>query len=81
MQHIVANPISRGAFINVAAFVSWPEKAGTTYEGKMVEETNEEVLMQHFAGWEDEVQQLLQVSVPRHFYAEVQSSNLMSRSA
>ena len=48
--------------MNVAAFVSWPEKAGTRYEGKMVEETSPEVLMQHYAGWEDEVQQILQAS-------------------
>ena len=48
--------------LSIAAFVSWPEKAGTVYEGKMSEEASKEELFQYFQGWEDEVRQLLQVS-------------------
>ena len=48
--------------VNLVAFVSWPDKVGTIYQGKMVEETSKEELFKHYEGWEEEVQQLLQVS-------------------
>ena len=48
--------------VNLVAFVSWPDKVGTIYEGKMVEETSKEELFKHYEGWEEEAQQLLQVT-------------------
>ncbi|KAH8111730.1 FAD/NAD-binding domain-containing protein [Phellopilus nigrolimitatus] len=46
--------------INVVAFCSWPEKEGTTFEGKTVEERSKAELLEQYVGWEEEVQQLLQ---------------------
>ena len=64
-QHVVAYPISHGTLINVAAFHSWPDKAGTKYNGKMIDEHTTEVLVNSYAGWEEEVIQLLKVSFLR----------------
>ncbi|KAI5118815.1 hypothetical protein M0805_000203 [Coniferiporia weirii] len=59
-KHIIVFPISRGRLINVVAFCSWPEKDGTIFEGKIVEECDKEELLKQYTGWEEEVQQLLQ---------------------
>ncbi|KAH8111732.1 FAD/NAD-binding domain-containing protein [Phellopilus nigrolimitatus] len=53
-------PLSQGRLINVVAFCSWPEKEGTTFEGKTVEERSKAELLEQYVGWEEEVQQLLQ---------------------
>ena len=63
MKHLIVFPIAKGQLINVVAFCSWPDKEGTVYEGKIVEERAQEELLKQYEGWEDEVQQLLQVSI------------------
>ena len=47
------------------AFCSWPEKEGTPLEGKISSEASQEEVLEQFAGWEDEAQQILQVSGPQ----------------
>ena len=55
--------MSRGRLINVVAFCSWPEKEGTKWTGNIVEQRTQEELLEHFEGWEEEVVQLLTVSI------------------
>ncbi|KAH8111717.1 FAD/NAD-binding domain-containing protein [Phellopilus nigrolimitatus] len=59
-KHLIVFPISRGRLINVVAFCSWPEKEGTVFEGRTVEECTKSELLEQYVSWEDEVQQLLQ---------------------
>ncbi|KAI5117035.1 hypothetical protein M0805_002251 [Coniferiporia weirii] len=59
-KHIITYPISHGRLINIAAIRSWPDKAGTTFEGNATEICSKEELLEQFTGWEEEVQQLLQ---------------------
>ncbi|KAI5117342.1 hypothetical protein M0805_001947 [Coniferiporia weirii] len=59
-KHIITYPISHGHFINVVAMRSWPDKAGTVFEGNTVEPRSKEELLEQYVGWEEEVQQLLQ---------------------
>ncbi|KAH8111745.1 FAD/NAD-binding domain-containing protein [Phellopilus nigrolimitatus] len=59
-KYVVAYPISHGRFVNVAAFCTMPEKEGTNFEGKMVEDASQAVLLEQFDGWEEDVMQLLQ---------------------
>ena len=47
------------------AFCSWPEKEGTPLEGKISSEASQEEVLEQFAGWEDEAQQILQVGRPQ----------------
>lgn len=51
-----------GQLINIVAFCSWPDRDGTVFEGKTVEERTQAELLEQYQGWEEEVQQLLQVS-------------------
>ena len=60
-QHLIVYPISLGKLINVVAFCSWPDKEGTKWEGKTVEECTQAELFAQYEGWEPEVQHLLQV--------------------
>ena len=50
-----------GRLINVVAFYSKPEKEGTTLLDGAVQRATLDDLLVEFSGWEDEVQQLLQV--------------------
>ena len=47
------------------AFCSWPEKEGMPLEGKISGEASQEEVLEQFAGWEDEAQQILQVGRPQ----------------
>ncbi|THH08560.1 hypothetical protein EW145_g2621 [Phellinidium pouzarii] len=60
-KHTIVFPISQGRLMNVVAFCSWPDKVGTIFEGKTVEDRSKEELLELYAGWEEEVQKLLQV--------------------
>lgn len=62
-RHIVAYPISHAKVINFVGFCTVPEKEGTVYEGKIMEERTRAELLEYFVGWDDEVQQLIQVRV------------------
>ncbi|KAI5116471.1 hypothetical protein M0805_001634 [Coniferiporia weirii] len=59
-KHLIVFPISHGRLINIVAFCSWPDKVGTIFEGKTVEDRSKEELLELYVGWEEEVQQLLQ---------------------
>ncbi|KAH8111716.1 FAD/NAD-binding domain-containing protein [Phellopilus nigrolimitatus] len=59
-KHLIVFPLSQGRLINVVAFCSWPEKEGTIFEGKTVEERSKAELLEQYVGWEEEVQQVLQ---------------------
>ncbi len=50
-----------GRLINVVAYHSYPEKEGTPYLGGGVQKITVKEVMAEFIGWEDEVQQLLEV--------------------
>ncbi len=62
-QHVVAYAISR-SLINVAAFVTYPEKEGTVYQDTCpsTEEIQEE-LVSLYTKWEPEVQILIKACV------------------
>ncbi|KAF9026005.1 FAD/NAD-binding domain-containing protein [Hymenopellis radicata] len=63
---LTAYPIAQGKLINVSAVVYRPGVKGTSYEGKTVEDRSQEELLQHYGGWEEEVQHLLRcVETPR----------------
>lgn len=61
-QIIVAYPLDHNKLINVAAAVYDRSKIGTVYEGPINGTlVDEGILQRQFEGWEDEVQQLIQV--------------------
>lgn len=62
-------PISQGQQVNVVAFVSQPEKEGSFYDKPWVHDANKDTLYAEYEGWEDEVQQLLQVCVSCLIYS------------
>jgi len=62
LKHIVTYPISRGELINLVAFVTTRGGYGTTYPGKWVREVSPEEMRKCYAGWEPEVQEILNVS-------------------
>ena len=55
-------PISWGKFINVAAFVKYPGKEGTVYDGPWVAPTTPEQVTKEFEDWDPELPSLLKVS-------------------
>ncbi|KAI0026777.1 hypothetical protein K488DRAFT_64556, partial [Vararia minispora EC-137] len=58
-QHIVTYPISRGELINLLAFVTTPGGYGTEYKGKWVRDASPDEIRASYAGWEPEVQALI----------------------
>ena len=57
--------------INFVGFVSHPEKEGTIWEGKTVEQRTHEDLAAAYQGWESEVEQLVKVRVLRRFLVSI----------
>ena len=51
--------------LNVAIFRSWPEKEGTS-ASDIVHGCDKEEVRAHFIGWEDEVQQIIEVRSNTH---------------
>ncbi len=47
--------------VNFVGFVSQPDKEGTVWEGKSVEQRTHEDVAVAFQGWEAEVEQLVKV--------------------
>ena len=66
-QHVIAIPITHGPMelLNVAIFRSWPEKEGTS-ASDIVHGCDKEEVRAHFIGWEDEVQQIVEVRSNTH---------------
>ena len=60
-RHVAAYPISHLKLINFVGFRTYAEKEGTRFDGMFMEERPREELLEHFEGWDEEVQQLLQV--------------------
>lgn len=65
IQHLAVYPISRGQLINVVAFVTVPQGAEKhlKFPGKWVQEATVEDMKEAYAGWEPEVQALLDVGI------------------
>lgn len=61
-QNVVVYPISVGKVINVGAFHSRPDLAGTKFPGPWVTRVTETDLIKAHEGWEPEVRAILDVS-------------------
>ncbi|EPQ57035.1 FAD/NAD P-binding domain-containing protein [Gloeophyllum trabeum ATCC 11539] len=59
-RHVVSYSISQGSIVNVVTFASEPEKEGIPYEGPWVTECSRQELLDCYADWEPEVEELLQ---------------------
>ena len=59
---MIAFPISRGRFVNFAAFEFHPYEEGTHFDGPWVADVNPSYVQGLFRGWEKEVSELVQVS-------------------
>lgn len=53
--------------MNVVTFASQPENHGRTYEGEWVTECEQRELLDCYANWEPEVEQLLKVGLSAFF--------------
>ena len=65
MQNIITYQISGGTILNFAAMCRTPGGEGTPYTGSWVAQVPREELVSQLEGWEHEVQQMLQVRLPR----------------
>ncbi|KAH9939779.1 FAD/NAD-P-binding domain-containing protein [Epithele typhae] len=54
-KHIVSYPISRGEKVNVVAFVNFPGKVGTAYQGPWVAKATGKEVAAHYAAWDPSV--------------------------
>ena len=64
IKHIVSYSISQGKLINLVAFVTVPDGEGKPLTGPTVMDVSKQELVEHFKGWEQEAQDLLDVSIP-----------------
>lgn len=62
-QHIVSYPISHGTLINISAFVSDEQKAGTPFEGRWFSEVPLEEIEKEYQGFEPAARNLLKASL------------------
>ncbi|KAI0766227.1 hypothetical protein BD413DRAFT_673079 [Trametes elegans] len=60
-KHVITYPISHGKYLNWIGFVTIPGGEGTTYPRKWVIDAKKEELIEHYAGWEPEVDQMIQL--------------------
>ncbi|KAI0820656.1 hypothetical protein BC628DRAFT_1422680 [Trametes gibbosa] len=58
-KHIITYPISHGKYLNWIGFVTILGGEGTSYPHRWVMEAAQEEVMAHFAGWEPEVEQMI----------------------
>lgn len=61
LQHVVSYSISRGSVVNVVAMASQPDLYKSTYTGPWVTDCSREEVLECFAGWEPEVEEMLKV--------------------
>ncbi|KAI0640657.1 hypothetical protein C8Q79DRAFT_1004238 [Trametes meyenii] len=61
MSHVITYPISHGKYLNWIGFVTVPGGEGTAYPRKWVVDVPKEEVIQHFSGWEPEVDQMTQL--------------------
>lgn len=60
-QHVVSYSISRGSIVNVVAMASQPDLYKSAYTGPWVTDCSREEVLDCFAGWEPEVEEMLKV--------------------
>jgi salicylate hydroxylase len=60
-QHVISFLVSQGTLINVVAFVSDKQKAGTPFEGRWVSDVPREEFEEAFQNFEPAVKNLLKV--------------------
>ncbi|KAI0666040.1 hypothetical protein C8Q78DRAFT_995036 [Trametes maxima] len=60
-KHVITYPISHGKYLNWIGFVTIPGGEGSTYPRKWVLDVPKEEVIQHFSGWEPEVDQMTQL--------------------
>ncbi|KAG5638588.1 hypothetical protein H0H81_011674 [Sphagnurus paluster] len=58
-SYVIAYPISRGKFINFAAFTTQPDLEDTVFDGPWFSPVEKEAFTGLFTSWETEVQQLI----------------------
>lgn len=58
-EHVVSYPVSQGTLINVVAYVTNEEKAGTPFEGRWVSTVSHEEVQEIYRDFEPAVQNLL----------------------
>ncbi|EIW63582.1 FAD/NAD-P-binding domain-containing protein [Trametes versicolor FP-101664 SS1] len=58
-KHVVSYSISRGSIVNVVAMASRPDLYKSTYAGPWVVDCSREEVLECFAGWEPEVEEML----------------------
>lgn len=60
---MIVFPIEHGdtVLVNFVGICYSPDKEGTVFEGKTVEDVSEVELLEQFQGWENEAQQILEV--------------------
>lgn len=60
---MIVFPIEHGdtVLVNFVGICYSPDKEGTVFEGKTVEDVSEVELLEQFEGWEEEAQQILKV--------------------
>lgn len=61
IQHIVSYPISQGRTINLVIFITIPDGEDTLLDGPAVVDATKEEVLEHYKGWEPEIQSLLNV--------------------
>jgi len=69
-QHIIVYPVSQDELVNCVFFTKDLTRQGTIYHGPLSSSCTQEELLANFAGWEEEVQALIQVCT---FLATLQS--------
>ncbi|KAI0637469.1 hypothetical protein C8Q77DRAFT_1086146 [Trametes polyzona] len=60
-KHIITYPISHGKYLNWIGFVTIPGGEGTTYPHKWVLDVPQAEVAAHYAGWEPEVGEMLEL--------------------
>jgi salicylate hydroxylase len=61
LKHVVSYGISQGTVVNVITMTSSLESEGLPYDEPWVTDCSREELLDCYRGWEDEVEELLQV--------------------
>lgn len=61
-KHVIAYPVSQGTMINVVAFVTDAQKAGTPFEGRWFSEVSHEEIQEPYRDFEPSVKNLLKCS-------------------
>src|ERR1700753_1081112 len=75
LQHFISYPIAQGRLINLIGFCTVPKAKPSRFEGRWAQDATKEEIMEEYKGWDDEVQQLIQVRAVEAMHASSCSSN------